>query len=170
LRKFQDLALEGRINAHESSLGRRHIPGTEKVQARFGVAFFGGKLLLRAIRRHSRVLIRREDQSRGAAIDPRRERLPKVVRETQAEAVAFAVCQAVGLESNNASADYIALYNGDKKTLTESLSVIQETSARILDELLPEERRTPSTQDSERLKQAPPEPPAQTPEPISFDR
>jgi hypothetical protein len=64
--------------------------------------------------------------------------LPKVVRETQAEAVAFVVCRAVGLETNNAAADYVALYHGDKKTLAESLSVIQETSAKILNDLLPE--------------------------------
>ena len=65
-----------------------------------------------------------------------------MVRETQAEAVAFVVCRGVGLETNTAAADYIALYNGDKKTLAESLSVIQETSSRILDELLPERRTT----------------------------
>ena len=64
--------------------------------------------------------------------------MPKVVRETQAEAVAFVVCRGVGLETNRAAADYVALYNGDKKTLAESLSVIQETSARILKDLLPE--------------------------------
>src|SRR6185437_5069199 len=52
------------------------------------------------------------------------ERLPKTVRETQAEAVAYAVCQAAGLEGNNAAADYISLYNGDKKTLADSLTKI----------------------------------------------
>jgi antirestriction protein ArdC len=66
--------------------------------------------------------------------------LPKVVRETQAEAVAFVVCRGIGLETNNAAADYIALYNGDQKTLADSLAAIQQTSARILDELLPSER------------------------------
>src|ERR1700730_18386544 len=66
------------------------------------------------------------------------ERLPKIVRETQAEAVSFVVCRGVGLKTNTAAADYIALYNGDKKTLAESLSVIQETSSRILDELFPQ--------------------------------
>lgn len=60
------------------------------------------------------------------------ERFTKVVRETQAAAVAFVVCQGIGLETNTAAADYIKLYSGDKKTLTESLSVIQETSAQIL--------------------------------------
>jgi N-terminal domain of anti-restriction factor ArdC len=70
-------------------------------------------------------------------------RLPKIVRETQAEAVAYVVSRGVGLETNSAAADYIALYTGDKKTLAESLSVIQDTSSRILDELLPREPRSP---------------------------
>jgi hypothetical protein len=69
--------------------------------------------------------------------------LPKVVRETQAEAVAFVVCRGVGLETNTAAADYIALYNGDKGTLAKSLSVIQETSAKILGDLFPEELARP---------------------------
>ena len=71
-------------------------------------------------------------------------RVLMVVRETQAEAVAFVVCRGVGLETNTAAADYIALYNGDAKTLAESLATIQETSSRILAHLLPQER-SPST-------------------------
>ena len=72
------------------------------------------------------------------------ERLPKTMVETLAEAVAYVVSHGIGLETNSAAADYIKLYNGDTKTLAESLSVIQETSSRILDELLPEQRPTPS--------------------------
>ena len=60
------------------------------------------------------------------------------IRETQAEAVVFVVCRGVGLKTNTAAVDYIALYNGDKQTLAESLSVIQDTAAKILNELLPE--------------------------------
>ena len=71
-------------------------------------------------------------------------KLSKIVRETQAEAVAYVVCQAAGLETNHAAADYIALYTGDKKTLADSLSAIQETSAKILDELMPQERTSPA--------------------------
>jgi len=71
-------------------------------------------------------------------------RLPKVVRETQAEAVAYVVSRGVGLETNTAAADYIALYTGDKNTLGQSLSAIQETSSRILEEILPVERLTGS--------------------------
>lgn len=69
------------------------------------------------------------------------ERLPKVVEETQAEAVAFVVSHEAGLQTNHAAADYIALYNGDKKTLMDSLHAIQETSALMLDELFPEQTR-----------------------------
>jgi hypothetical protein len=70
--------------------------------------------------------------------------LTKVVQETQAEAVAFVVCRGVGLETSTAASDYIALYNGDKATLAESLAIIQRTSAEILDQLLPQERTTPA--------------------------
>ena len=71
-------------------------------------------------------------------------RLPKVVRETQAEAVAYVVSRGVGLETNSAAADYISLYSGDKKTLAQSLSAIQEASSQILEEILPVERLTGS--------------------------
>ena len=71
------------------------------------------------------------------------DRLSRTVVETQAEAVAYVECRGVGLETNSAAADYIHLYNGDKKTLAESLSVIQETSSKILDQLLPEQRTSP---------------------------
>jgi hypothetical protein len=54
------------------------------------------------------------------------------VRETEAEAVAFIVGQAIGLEMGNASSDYIQMYNGNAALLTESLEVIQRTSALIL--------------------------------------
>jgi hypothetical protein len=56
----------------------------------------------------------------------------KTVRETEAEAVAFVVGKAIGLETGRASADYIHLYHGDAALLTESLEVIQKTSAVIL--------------------------------------
>ena len=56
----------------------------------------------------------------------------KTVRETEAEAVAFVVCQAVGLETSTAAADYIQLYRGDKNTLLASLERIQRTAASII--------------------------------------
>jgi hypothetical protein len=42
------------------------------------------------------------------------------------------VGKTIGLETGRASADYIHLYNGNAALLTESLEVIQKTSAAIL--------------------------------------
>ena len=56
----------------------------------------------------------------------------KKIRETEAEAVAFVVCQGIGLDTNSASSDYIQLYNGDKETLMKSLERIQRAAADIL--------------------------------------
>jgi hypothetical protein len=54
------------------------------------------------------------------------------VRETEAEAVAFIVGQAVGLEMGAASSDYIQLYKGNAALLAESLEVVQRTASTIL--------------------------------------
>jgi hypothetical protein len=54
------------------------------------------------------------------------------VRETEAEAVAFIVGQAIGLEMGTASSDYIQMYAGNATLLAESLEVVQRTSAVIL--------------------------------------
>lgn len=56
----------------------------------------------------------------------------KTVRETEAEAVAYVVCESVGLDANSASSDYIQLWDGDKKTLAASLGRIQRTAAEII--------------------------------------
>jgi antirestriction protein ArdC len=65
----------------------------------------------------------------------RRTATTKTVRETEAEAVAFVVGKTIGLETGSASADYIHLYHGNASLLTESLEVIQKTSAVILSAL-----------------------------------
>ena len=41
----------------------------------------------------------------------------RTVRETEAEAVAFVVCEAIGLDAGTSSCDYISLYQGSKRTL-----------------------------------------------------
>ncbi len=68
---------------------------------------------------------------------PVEERPDKKTRETEAEAVAFVVCSAVGLETGTAAKDYIQLYRGDRETLARSLERIQKTAATILDAVLP---------------------------------
>jgi hypothetical protein len=62
----------------------------------------------------------------------RRTATTETVRETEAEAIAFVVCKTIGLETGRAAADYIHLYHGNAALLTESLEVIQKTSAVIL--------------------------------------
>jgi hypothetical protein len=67
----------------------------------------------------------------------RRTATTKTVRETEAEAIAFVVSQTIGLDAGRASADYIHLYHGNAALLTESLEVIQRTSALILSAIEP---------------------------------
>lgn len=67
--------------------------------------------------------------------DERRKETTQTVRETEAEAVAYVVCQAVGLDCSTRSSDYIQLYNGDTETLAKSLEHIQRASTRILSAL-----------------------------------
>jgi hypothetical protein len=62
----------------------------------------------------------------------RRTTTTKVVKETEAEAIAFVIGKAVGLEVGDASASYIQLYHGNASLLAESLEVIQQASAVIL--------------------------------------
>jgi len=64
--------------------------------------------------------------------DARRSSTSKRVRETEAEAVAFVACSAIGLETGSAAQDYIGLYGGDAKLLSESLEYIQRTATQIL--------------------------------------
>jgi antirestriction protein ArdC len=65
----------------------------------------------------------------------RRKETTRRVRELEAEAVAFVVSRAAGLEGVARSADYIQLYSGDKELLLASLDHIQKVAADIIDEL-----------------------------------
>jgi hypothetical protein len=53
-------------------------------------------------------------------------------RELEAEAVAFVVGEAVGLNTSEAARDYIHLYRGDSQALAASLNRIQRAAAVIL--------------------------------------
>jgi hypothetical protein len=54
------------------------------------------------------------------------------VRELEAEAVAFVVGEAVGLDVGDAARDYIHLYRGDRDALLTSLDRIQAAASTIL--------------------------------------
>lgn len=97
-------------------------------------ASYGGKIALRAdlspaesfsvlVHELAHEMLHRTDKE---------NRPSKTVRETEAEAVAFVVSQAIGLTTGTASSDYIQLYAGDKDTLAASLDRIQHTAAAII--------------------------------------
>jgi antirestriction protein ArdC len=62
----------------------------------------------------------------------RRGSTSRRIRETEAEATAFVVCHAVGLETGTAACDYIQLWNGDAQLLTESLGYVRQAVSQIL--------------------------------------
>lgn len=105
-------------------------------------ASFGGRILLRddlapavefAVLVHE---VAHELLHRG----DRRAVTSKKVRETEAEAVAFVVSSAIGLETNTAASEYIQLYAGSKETLLASLEAIRATSVVLLDALVEDGR------------------------------
>jgi len=80
----------------------------------------------------------------------RRTLTTKKVRETEAEAVAFVVSKAVGLQTGTSSADYIQLWHGDANLLRESLEVVRHTAAVILGAIAPKpEVQEPNSSSSE---------------------
>ena len=78
----------------------------------------------------------------------RRTLTTKQVRETEAEAVAFVICKAIGLETGTASADYIKLWHGDANLLRESLEAVQQTAAIVLGAIAPKPETTQESDSS----------------------
>jgi antirestriction protein ArdC len=64
--------------------------------------------------------------------DDRRASTSRRVRETEAEATAFVVCHAIGLETGSAACDYIQLWHGDAQLLTESLGHVRRAASQML--------------------------------------
>jgi antirestriction protein ArdC len=65
----------------------------------------------------------------------RRQETTKTLRETEAEATAYVVCRASGLDCSTKSSDYVQLYGGDKDLLFQSLELIRDVAASILADL-----------------------------------
>jgi hypothetical protein len=76
--------------------------------------------------------------------DERRSSTTKRIREKEAEAVAFVVCSAIGLETGSAAQDYIGLYGGDAKLLGESLEYVQRTTTQILNAIGADDSSAPT--------------------------
>lgn len=62
----------------------------------------------------------------------RRGSTSRRIRETEAEATAFVVCHAIGLETGSAACDYIQLWNGDAQLLTDSLGHVRQAASQML--------------------------------------
>jgi hypothetical protein len=68
------------------------------------------------------------------------------IRETEAEAIAYVVARAIGLDTSTASSDYISLHGGDTQTLADSLETIQRTAHRIIAAIQPASVTSPPLQ------------------------
>jgi hypothetical protein len=67
--------------------------------------------------------------------DDRDRELSKTIRETEAEAVSFVVCLAIGLDASAQCSDYIHAHGGHAATLSSSVGRIQRAVTAILSAL-----------------------------------
>ena len=106
---------------------------SEKIAPAFGVSY-GGRIALLPGQTAAEEFVTLVHETAHELLHKaeRRTLTTAVVRETEAEAVAFIVGQAIGLEIGTASSDYIQLYKGNAALLAESLEIVQRTSAVIL--------------------------------------
>ena len=127
-------AFATRLSAFAESRGIGIAYANDKLGSAYG-ASFGGRILLRddlspavefsvLVHEIAHELLHRGD---------RRVATSKMVRETEAEAVAFVVSDAIGLHTSTAASDYIQLYAGSKDSLLASLEAIRHTAVQILD-------------------------------------
>jgi hypothetical protein len=61
-----------------------------------------------------------------------RKEISACQKETEAEAVTFVVCRAIGLNTGNAGRNYVQLYRGDAGLLMKGLERVQSAATRIL--------------------------------------
>ena len=107
---------------------------TENIAPALGVSY-GGKIAILPGQSPAETLVCLVHETAHELLhkSDRRTMTTATVRETEAEAVAFIVGQSIGLEMGRASSDYIQMYAGNAALLSESLEIIQRTSAVILD-------------------------------------
>ena len=123
-------AVEALIRSHGIELIYEAIPGGAD-----GVSKKGTIVVAPDLEPAARVGVLVHELSHELLHQPsdRRNETTTTIRETEAEAVAHVVCQALGLDTLEHSADYIQLYNGDVEVLAKSMDHIQKTAAKILE-------------------------------------
>jgi len=133
--------VEGNPSIHLEQL-KAHITGqgidlaySDSLGSAYGLSC-GGKILIRPglgpaeefsvlVHELSHEMIHKQGQTE--------QKTSRKVREVEAEAVAFVVSQACGLDCGTAASDYIQLYdNGGKETLLASLERIHRTAREII--------------------------------------
>jgi antirestriction protein ArdC len=131
-----------RLAAYALSLGIR-LEYSESIRPAHGISEGGKITLLPDLSSAERTAVLAHELAHEILHhQPRRAATTETVRETEAEAVAYVVCQAIGLETGTAAADYIQLHRGDAKLLLESLNYVRLAAGRILDGIL-EDRSLP---------------------------
>ena len=138
--------ISGEVGSHRDHLmdflARQNIAleFNEKIAPALGVSY-GGKIALLPGQSKAEEFVTLVHETAHELLHKAERRIITTpqVRETEAEAVAFIVGQAIGLEMGKTSSDYIQLYHGNAALLAESLEVIQRTSAVILAAIRPEE-------------------------------
>ncbi len=139
-------SITGEVGEHRDRLidflGQQNIAleFNEKIAPALGVSY-GGKIALLPGQSKAEEFVSLVHETAHELLHKaeRRTMTTQTVRETEAEAVAFIVGQAVGLEMGSASSDYIQMYAGNATLLAESLEVIQRTASTILRAIRPEE-------------------------------
>jgi hypothetical protein len=142
--------IRGEVGEHRDRLidflARRNIAleFNEKIAPALGVSF-GGKIALLPGQSKAEEFVSLVHETAHELLHKaeRRTMTTQNVRETEAEAVAFIVGQAIGLEMGKASSDYIQMYAGNAVLLAESLETIQRTTSTILRAIRPEETAVP---------------------------
>jgi hypothetical protein len=123
--------LESLIRAEGITLSDESLPlGT------YGVSRQGEIVISSALDTSERFAVLVHEWAHERMHDTQRRKVTsKTVRETEAEAVAFVVCHALGLDCSTRSSDYIHLYRGTSETLAESLQLIQRTATELIESL-----------------------------------
>jgi hypothetical protein len=131
--------IAGEVGGHRDRLidflNRQNIAleYNERIAPALGVSY-GGKIVLLPGQSKAEEFVSLVHETAHELIHRTGRRIltTQTVRETEAEAVAFVVGRAVGLDSARASADYITLYHGNAELLAESLEIVQRTASTIL--------------------------------------
>ena len=146
LPEYESPAVTGEVGAYRDRmmdfLAQQNIAleYSENIGTALGVSY-GGKIAIRPGQSKAEEFVTLVHETAHELLHraERRTFTTPTVRETEAEAVAFVVGQAIGLEMGKASSDYIQMYDGNTNLLAESLEFIQRTAGVILGAIIFEE-------------------------------